>query len=442
MKKEWFLLLTSTAITLLVAVGLIRWLAPGLLGISTDLQLVQVDDKMPPFYEGIFRQEDLQSQEFILKDPYTRVRAHPLFPEVGSLGPHDLLGFRNRRIPNIADIVVIGDSQTYGNNASIDENYPHQLEILLANKLSLTYSMAVGGWGAVQYLDMFMNAMAFQPRAIVVAFYSGNDPLESFQLAYGVDHWKSLIPNPNLSASDIPKVEFPPPKSQWWPVEFKDGIKTVFTPTLRLASNQNHPAVQAGYQIMANAAAMMSKVAEPYPIKLIFTVIPTKELVYAQKVQQEKLVPPEDYLLLTTLEQQNITQLATQIQSLPNADFVDLVTPLQQAALTSVLYPADTDGHPVSQGYKVIANILAQNLQDKLPTKPQGVVAIQSENNQHQIALVHDLDKWYFKDESVFLGNGWRMEGIPLVRPRDLAGHRFNGVIDSVNPTKYGPSLK
>jgi hypothetical protein len=36
--------------------------------------------------------------------------------------------------------------------------------------------------------------------------------------------------------------------------------------------------------------------------------------------------------------------------------------------------------------------------------------------------------------------NGWSMEGLPRVNSRDLAGYRFNGVIDSIEPDKFGPA--
>jgi hypothetical protein len=57
MKKEWLLLSISVLVTLIAALGIIRWMAPGLLGVPVDLQLVQVDEKLPPFYEGAFRRE-------------------------------------------------------------------------------------------------------------------------------------------------------------------------------------------------------------------------------------------------------------------------------------------------------------------------------------------------------------------------------------------------
>ena len=146
MKRNLLLLVAVTLITLSVALGGIRFLAPELLGISTDLQLVQIDTKVPPFFNNIFRTEDYVSDELILSDPVTKHRAKPKFADHEYFGPHDLLGFRNRSIPNHAEVVVIGDSMTYGNNAPIDMNLPGHLKLLLGNQLikSITCRLAVG----------------------------------------------------------------------------------------------------------------------------------------------------------------------------------------------------------------------------------------------------------------------------------------------------------
>jgi len=40
---------------------------------------------------------------------------------------HDLNGFRNIEVPKKVDILVLGDSQTYGTNASLEENWPSTL---------------------------------------------------------------------------------------------------------------------------------------------------------------------------------------------------------------------------------------------------------------------------------------------------------------------------
>ena len=117
MKKEWLLAFSTVLVTLLVALGIVRWMAPQLLGIPADLQLVRVSTEVPPFFEGVFREEDYDSRNFIIPDPYLK-RAKPLYPEGRGIGPHDILGFRNRHIPHASALVTIGDSQTYGTTPS------------------------------------------------------------------------------------------------------------------------------------------------------------------------------------------------------------------------------------------------------------------------------------------------------------------------------------
>ena len=162
MRKDHWLVIGSALFSLILALGVIRWQAPQLLGMPQDLQLVRVDKVVPSFFEGVFRRDDLLSTEYFISDPLTRIRPKPLQSETLRFGPNDLLGFRNRHIPNIADIVVIGDSQTYGNNALLKHNWPTKLGRMLATKQNVTYSMAAGGWCAVQYLDMFKKCNGFQ----------------------------------------------------------------------------------------------------------------------------------------------------------------------------------------------------------------------------------------------------------------------------------------
>lgn len=441
MKREWLLLSGIVIGTLMVSLLVIRWLAPDLLGIPTDLQLVQSSKTLPPFYEAIFRTEDLQSKEFILQDPRTRVRAKPLFPRLLTMGPNDILGFRNNGVPNVADIITIGDSQTYGSNVAIDQSWPGQLQNNLSEKAGNVYSMATGGWGAVQYLDMFMNAPLFEPHVVIIAFYTGNDPLESFQMAYGIDTWAALRPDLTINKSDAPHVTFPSPESEWWPVTFKDGSQTVFTPTLRLSSNQDHPAVSAGYAIMADVAKRISAAAKPYQLKLVFTIIPTKELVYGLKVSRDNLTPPADYLTLLEREQHNIDQLSASLKNLPNAIYVDVINPLQQAALgNTVLYPRDTNGHPFADGYKVIADTLTRNIREYIPDRPKGLVAIQQTKNQALFALINNDGIWPFASADLIAANGWAPGEVPVVRMREIAGLRWHKAVNTVDPARFGPA--
>src|SRR5262245_13635308 len=42
-------------------------------------------------------------------------------------GGFDAWGFRNRSVPEAADIVAIGDSHTYGNTATMEDSWPYVL---------------------------------------------------------------------------------------------------------------------------------------------------------------------------------------------------------------------------------------------------------------------------------------------------------------------------
>ena len=441
MRKEWGLLLVSTGLTVMVALGLIRWFAPGLLGIPVDLQMVQVSEELPPFFKGVFRRADYESNQFILKDPYTAVRAKPLLPTTGAMGPHDILGFRNRQIPNVADIVVLGDSQTYGNNAILSQNWPSYMTEQLVIPPQNVYSMAVGGWGAVQYLEMFSNAVAFLPRVVVVAFYTGNDPLESFNMAYGYEHWKALRPDPTLTTADVPKVAFPAPKSESWRVKFHDGVETIFTPNLRYASNRGHPAVRAGYGIMLRVAKIISELASGHDIRIVYTIIPTKELVYRAKVEQESFAAHPVYQQLVAAEEQNINEFAQRLRSLPNTLYVDVLGPLQNAALNdTALYPENSNGHPLAPGYEVIGRVVADVVEPMIPPLPAGPVAIRTGENRYQVFVVKEGKAWIFPNRELLTANGWANDDIPLVSPRDLA-NVAQGVVDGVDHARFGPRI-
>ncbi len=440
MKKEWLLLFLSVTVTILVALYATRLFAPHLLGIPPELQLVKVAQELPPFFEVVFRREDYETDDFMLKDPYVN-RGKPLYPDMGDEGPHDILGFRNRSIPNVADIITIGDSQTYGNNATLEENWPSQLVANLQHKSATLYDMSVGAWGAAQYYEIFEKAIFFQPRVVIVAFYTGNDPLDSFVRVYGdEDRYHALRPDPKLRASDVPEVSFPPLESDRWRVEFSDGVTTTFTPKYRHASNQDHPAVRAGYGIMAKAARAMSVLAQQYNVHIIFTIIPTKELVYAEKVRDSEITPPPEYVALIRDEEDNIRELSRQLGEIPNAIYVDVCGPLQEAALQAIaLYPPNINGHPISTGYAVIAKALAGPTGDLLPDKPEGLVAIKHEKEQYWLYLVRGNRLWWFRSPGLVFRNGWSKTDVQVIGRRDIANIPRGGIIDSVDPGRFGP---
>lgn len=104
---------------------------------------------------------------------------------------HDRKGFRNPEVPAKADIIALGDSQTYGTGVQPDEAWPRQLESLTDRKV---YNMAYGGYGPAHSLILMDEALALRPAVVIEAFYSGNDLFDSFNVVYNkgqLPHLKS-----------------------------------------------------------------------------------------------------------------------------------------------------------------------------------------------------------------------------------------------------------
>lgn len=428
MGRNLIIFFVALLVSLLVGLGVVRWFYPELIGVPVDLQVVQVDKKVPPFFEAVFRANP--KNEFFLNDPYLLARPAPLQPEFMGLGPHDLLGFRNKAVPVFADVITIGDSQTYGNNASLSQSWPGSLSSALEDKKAPLYNMSAGSWAAIQYLYVVTKALAFKPRVLVVAYYTGNDSLESFRACYALDYWKHLRPDAELSISDLPAIKFPPPKDQHWPVEFSDGTGTIFTPAHRLAANAlDSKVVTAGYEIMSRTAKEIAALAERANTKLIFTIIPSKELVYYRKIKQHVAEIDPVYKSLIKAETQRLKDFKSSLKSLSRGSFVDLLPALQAAILNpKQLYPSDTNGHPLPAGYQVIAETLLPAVKEILPEPKKGLL-IFSASGKDFYYLVEGKEYWQFESLAAVRAKGLDPEEAELVELRDLARLSFQSTL-------------
>lgn len=440
-RREWLTFALVALATLAGTLGLLRWLAPQLLGLPLDLRLVGVSETAPAFYEGMFRAEDYTSRELILNDPYTVVRGRPGLEETAGWGPHDVLGFRNRAVPAAADVVVIGDSQSYGNNALLESNWPSRLENALPAPNAGVYSMAVGGWGAAQYVEMAVKAAAFRPQLVVVAFYTGNDPLDSFKVAFSLERFADLRPSTALDASDLPQVEFPPPPEQRWQATFADGSTMGFTPALRLASNAHNPVVDAGYAVMAAAAREITGILGPTGARALFTIIPTKELVYAERIAREGIDAPAAYRRLVQAEHEHLSALGAELAAIPGAHYVDVAAPLREAATGgAALYPADINGHPIAAGYAVIAEAVAAAAAQLVRPRPSGLLAVAVSEGSYLLYLSLPQGLWRFADGTIARSSGWQLEQAQPVTFAAIAGLPRLGVIEQPDPERFGPA--
>lgn len=94
---------------------------------------------------------------------------------------HDARGWRNSVALETAEIVALGDSQTYGLNVLPEEAWPQQLAGTLGRSV---YQIAFGGFGPVHYRALISDALALRPKTVLAAYYFGNDLFDSYAQVY------------------------------------------------------------------------------------------------------------------------------------------------------------------------------------------------------------------------------------------------------------------
>ena len=311
---------------------------------------------------------------------------------------HDKNGFRNPIDMVHADIVAMGDSQTYGTGVSSEDAWPRQLERLSVSKV---YSMAFGGWGPTHSLILFDEALELAPDLIIEAFYAGNDLYDSYHHVYK----KGQLLELKSSSSDVQEtIEYLEKET---PLEKKIGenlrtdngdiikkitkyllqhsniyaimsagydklfaeksdgepsgsanynFNTIFTPDYRLTVlNLHDERVAEGHRIALRAIKKMSNIAKKYHKRFLVVLIPTKEFVfrnYAKNISSsyDILVRNENAMWLMTkeyLRQHNIEYFDAGLAL--EASLIDGIQP----------YKMTTDGHPNKDGHSAIAKFLA-----------------------------------------------------------------------------------
>jgi len=402
--KEYMVICLITLLTLTAALLIIRRYFPKYfpktMAVATDLQMVKVARTLPPFFTGVFR--DRESSGFLLNDPLLGIRGKPFFgrPHLGEKGPHDALGFRNLFIPVFADIIVFGDSQTYGNNVPLELNWPSVLAGQLGREFSM-YNMALGGWGPAQYLAMARYALAFRPSVFVVAFYSGNDPLDAFRYVYNFDEFKDLRLFPEMSAKDLAEVVVKPIAVPVWRAILGPGEKLILQPNYRyLANDRRSKVAMAGWKIMAECARRIGIIASQNTIKVVFTIIPTKELCFHEYLLRKRIALEPTYEKLIRDEQRNIAELRDFITGNRCGIYVDLLPGLRALALAGEnIYPSHADGHPLAAGYRGIASALYPTLLPLMPAKlVDGLYSSREEDQQTSYFLLQNNEVWPIKN--------------------------------------------
>lgn len=318
---------------------------------------------------------------------------------------HDKLGFRNTFIPKQVDIVTIGDSQTYGVSATMDNSWP----ALLQEKINKTiYNMSVCGYGPVQYYYLLKQiAFSLKPKFIIVGFYLGNDLCDTYDLIYNYQYWDNLkdktIPYENkhlIGEKSViedyrnPNVKFSILRSwlahnsvlyrilinssfgenfRWkenlsmndfgkkiiFLIDNEHNIKTAFWYKGWLEClDITNPMINEGLLKSLLLFKMMHQLCAKENIKLLVVVIPTKESVYSKYI---KVQSNEGYDMIRKQIKYEaiITKIIREQFSSDNIDCFELLPAMQTHIGGPQLYPASTDGHPNKYGYGVMAGAIA-----------------------------------------------------------------------------------
>jgi hypothetical protein len=327
---------------------------------------------------------------------------------------HDRRGFRNPEALEQADLVVLGDSQSYG--AGVDPGLEWPRQLARASGLRL-YNLAYGGYGPAHHLLLWEEAMRLRPSTVLVAFYTGNDLFDAFDLVYTRGQLPELrAKDPAVLAAvrsaeeaeplaarvsrlftfgtpepaPLPPVRGffsrhsrlyalarrtrheltarlnPPAAPDPWEAAvafarahpdhcrvFQRGPhRTVFTPGYRFSVlDPSDPRVREGERIAVEVMREMQARAAAAGARFLVVWIPTKELVYRELVEDGG----EAYDALTGGERELQARMRHALEEV-GIEVVDTL-PALRAQLVSGKppYPLDQDGHPSAAGHEAVA---------------------------------------------------------------------------------------
>jgi len=378
-----------------------------LVGISLLAGLIISEFGLRAFEKARLHDRNLTSA--LISDPLLGQRVAPFTLE------HDANGFRNDSVPNSADIVVLGDSQTWGTNVLRGDAWPQQLTRLSGRSV---YNMGMAGYGPVQYWALTDKALTLSPKVIVLGIYFGNDLYDAFFIAYSNENYRELrnatidhevladtvSDRANLSWDKATKFHNDygsagPSgwslwlrghsaigrllnRTGWWPgssdIDYDVGkawaraypndgavcedekVRTVLTTTYRMIGvDLDDPAIADGHRITAELLSRIKSKTDDAGAQLVILLIPTKESVYADRMESHAALP-ETYARLVKMEARIRSEMMTQCAA-KKVQCVDALPPLRQAIeRNEQIFPSTIDGHFNARGYNVLASVVEE----------------------------------------------------------------------------------
>ncbi len=341
-----------------------------------------------------------------IDDPVLGYRTAP------GTGENDARGYRNATALETADVVALGDSQTWGVNVSREDAWPQQL----ARETGLrVYNMGRGGYGIVHYESQLETALSLEPAWIVVALYLGNDLYDAWELAYGRDAHEALRDPDPAARRRIQESAYPDLQRMFferirygqntggaleglarhsalvrllqrvqralagtddaahdraWARDHPEdgfvydagGISTVFHTSYRLAAvDTSLPRIREGLRITRQALVdIADRAAQDAPeARLLVVLVPTKERVFADAVRRTGTAAPASYRRSVAFEARIVADLVA-VMDAHGIRHLDLLPALEAAVEGGeAIFPPNVDGHFTRQGYEIVARQVA-----------------------------------------------------------------------------------
>ena len=336
----------------------------------------------------------VDGRERWIADSRLLYRGAPAFPE------HDSRGFRNPDALERADVVLLGDSMTYGNGVPPNDTWAR----VLAAETGLTvYNMAFPGWGPLQGAFVLPDALALKPKLVIYGFFFGNDVLNSLEISvpdaagsvspdarflpcaeyrsrrpagvrafvsshsriYGLirSRYRTVMPYPDPYPDDAAgarrlAAESGPREG----VTFFDGAqwRTAFTAPYRLcAMDDSDPRIRAGVEIAKSTLLAMARDVDDAGSAFAVVLLPTKESVFAPRVAD---VGAHAGLAGLVAAESRLRDDLTAVLGAAGVPVLDLLPPLRGAPEQP--YPAGTGRHPNVTGSRVIGLEVARFVRD------------------------------------------------------------------------------
>jgi hypothetical protein len=325
-------------------------------------------------------------------------------PAPSAMAAFDKWGFRNRKVPETADVVAVGDSHTYGNTARMVDSWPYVLGRLSGRQV---YNMGLGGYGPNQYFYLSQNkALSLKPKMIIWGLYMGDDFENAFSITYGLDYWKYLRKLPPQKVE--PNIWEGPPAETWdrrirvwlsrhsviYQLAFHVGfgghlkgeiqirnaaqlypgydtslivpeknILEAFRPKAVLFGlDQENPDVREGMRITFELLKQMSEICRQNHIEFLVAVIPTKEMVFSEYLENNEKLPLEDVIDRLLVNERSARAQTFKFMTDNNISYVDPLPALKKSVGEGLYASSAGDMHPNKNGYRVIGEAIAERL--------------------------------------------------------------------------------